>query len=162
MSGSMAPRFVCDVMLGRTAKWLRLLGYDTEYFRLINDEDLINFAGRQKRILLTRDSLLMERRPIRRGQVLALLVGSDSYIEQLRQAVADFDLNTDQEARCAVCNLKLNQVPKASIKGRVPAYVFRTQSDFRSCPRCARIYWPATHWQKILAVKKELKADRSA
>ena len=33
----------------------------------------------------------------------------------------------------------------------VPPYVARTQTDFRRCTRCRRVYWPGTHWQGLQA-----------
>ncbi|MGC8936370.1 MAG: DUF5615 family PIN-like protein, partial [Candidatus Methanomethylicaceae archaeon] len=54
-------RFVADAMLGRLARWLRLLGYDTAYDQTLDDEKLIEIAKRENRILLTRDGKLFKR-----------------------------------------------------------------------------------------------------
>ena len=57
-------KFLADKMLGKLAKWLRILGYDTTY--PINDEDLtlILTARQENRVLLTRDTNLIKRRHI--------------------------------------------------------------------------------------------------
>src|SRR3990172_9336984 len=55
-------RFIADSMLGRLATWLRILGYDTLYFRDAQDGRLVALARREGRILLTRDTRLLMRR----------------------------------------------------------------------------------------------------
>ncbi|MEM0006436.1 MAG: Mut7-C RNAse domain-containing protein, partial [Ignisphaera sp.] len=41
---SAIPRFIADAMLGHVARWLRLLGYDTLYYKSINDWKLLKIA----------------------------------------------------------------------------------------------------------------------
>lgn len=48
-------RFACDAMLGRLARWLRLLGYDTFYSSEIKDAELLEVCSQGNWILLTRD-----------------------------------------------------------------------------------------------------------
>jgi uncharacterized protein with PIN domain len=48
-------------------------------------------------------------------------------------------------SRCAVCNTTLERVSREDVASRVPPYVVRTQTDFRRCPGCGRVYWPGTH-----------------
>jgi len=45
MSGQ--PCFIADVMLGTLAKWLRILGFDTLYFKNIDDSELIKIAKQE-------------------------------------------------------------------------------------------------------------------
>ena len=49
------PRFIADAMLGRLARWLRTLGYDTAYDDRIADADLVRRSLTEGRHLLTRD-----------------------------------------------------------------------------------------------------------
>lgn len=141
----MSIKLLADSMLGRLAKWLRLLGYDTAYVRAIPDEALLGLARAEGRTILTRDQRLARRRGLR-----ALYVQSDDLPQQVRQVVRDLRLRTTGRApRCPVCNRELISVAKRSIRERVPAYVYRTQREFSRCPQCERIYWAGTHWQRI-------------
>ena len=136
-------------MLGRLARWLRILGHDVVYFRKIEDADLVELARREGRILLTRDTRLVRRRAARE----AVLIESPYLEQQLRQ-LARRDgaglLGPGLCRRCLECNEPTLAVEKDSVKDRVPAYVFRTQSRFRACPACRRIYWSASHVQDML------------
>src|SRR5574337_747582 len=80
-------RFVADAMLGRLAKWLRLLGYDTLYWRG-DDARLVRLVLAENRLLLTRDTHLPPRLPAH----LTCFIESDHYDAQLAQVVARFGL----------------------------------------------------------------------
>jgi uncharacterized protein with PIN domain len=149
-------RFVADEMLGRLATWLRLLGQDVEYEAPVEDSWLLRRClDDPGRILLTRDTRLMETRPVARGQVAAMLIGSDHLGDQLRQVAQSREIKA-LPARCGVCNSELISRDKAEVEGEVPAYVFRTQEVFRQCARCGRIYWRATQWDRIQRVRSSV------
>jgi len=138
-------KLLLDGMLGRLAKWLRLLGYDTAYFPDLDDNELVRLARAQGRVLLTRDRELTRRRGLN-----CLLVESDRLEEQIQQVISELDLETERPfSRCPVCNTPLQKVEKSLVKERVPPYVFRTQENFSLCPECNRIYWQGTHWDKM-------------
>jgi uncharacterized protein len=136
-------------MLGRLARWLRILGHDVVFFRHIEDADLVDLAARESRILLTRDTRLVLRKAARG----ALLIHSHLLEEQLRQMI-----HWNRKAllaprlcrRCLECNVPTEPVKKQDLGDRVPVYVFRTQARFRSCPACGRVYWKATHVRDML------------
>lgn len=134
-------KLLADGMLGKLAKWLRLLGYDTVYDNAADDHELARRARAEGRVLLTRDHKLAGRRGLR-----TLLVESEVLEEQVRQ-VQDVLGPPPAPAfsRCAVCNTALEQVSPQDVASRVPPYVVRTQTDFRRCPGCGRVYWPGTH-----------------
>lgn len=48
-------------MLGTLAKWLRIMGYDAAYAEKGNDNEIIELAEREDRVLLTRDRELSSR-----------------------------------------------------------------------------------------------------
>jgi len=141
-----APRFLADTMLGRLATWLRILGYDTEYFRGA-DADLIAKAQEDRRILLTRDTGILRRR----GLPPHLFIRDDRVMAQLRQVMAACRLVPASSAprRCARCNVILESQTKAEAAGRVPEFVWSHHDSFWGCPACGRIYWPGTHRQQM-------------
>ena len=77
-----SPAFFADAMLGRLARWLRMLGYDTAYEKVISDESLIAGVLTEHRWLLTRDRYLVQRKVVRDRQTLIV---SDHLQDQLRQ-----------------------------------------------------------------------------
>jgi hypothetical protein len=138
-------KFIVDGMLGRLAKWLRILGYDTTYFPDLDDDQLVRRARAEGRLLLTRDGGLARRRGLQ-----CLLIESDHLEEQLGQMVAELALTGGHPfSRCPLCNMLLQKVEKPELEGRVPPHIFRTHKDFSLCPNCDRIYWPGTHWAKM-------------
>lgn len=142
MSGSSPPHFVADVMLGRLARWLRALGYDTLYERALDDDALARLARTPGRILLTRDVELTRRRGIR-----TLLVRDDRVSEQLTQVVSELRLATNAAfSRCIECNAVLQELTRDEAQPLVPPYVAATQTRFRRCPQCGKVYWRGTHW----------------
>jgi len=139
-------------MLGRLARWLRLLGYDTAYAPEIEDNAILELAEKEGRILLTRDTLLIRRKRCRN----CIFIRSDHWREQLQQVYVEARLSAAAAfILCPVCNHKLTSVPKDSVESLVPPYVYTTREIFSRCERCERIYWRATHVRRIL---DELKA----
>lgn len=142
-------RFVADAMLGRLAKWLRLLGQDVLYPKRVDDAALLRICKDDpSRILLTRDQQLILRRPIARGEIIAILLSRNDLMGQLREVKRRVGL-LPGPPRCAVCNGVLCEEDKATVEKRVPPYVFATQASFRRCTGCGRLYWRATHWNQI-------------
>jgi len=149
---SRTPRLVADVMLGRLAKWLRLLGYDTIYSNSADDATLLRIAQAEDRILLTRDRALSRQRGVR-----SLWIESQELASQVRQVRAFVGTSPDgQLTRCAVCNVRLEWVAKADVARHVPLYVFQTQDEFRRCGQCGRIFWAATHVENMQAILDDL------
>ncbi len=110
------PRFVVDVNVGRLAKWLRVMGYDTRFPRGETDNELVRIALKEGRVLVTRDSGLTLRRAARLGQMRVLYIVNDDLRSQLRQLVRDLNLNpANGFSRCVRCNLPLQSVEKAEV-----------------------------------------------
>ena len=132
-------------MLGTLAKWLRILGYDTQYDPNLDDHHLVGLARAQDRVLLTRDQELARRRGLS-----VLLVTSERLDAQIGQVLAELELEPDRSfSRCPVCNVPLAEMDREKAQARVPAYVAQTQQVFKSCPACQRIYWRGSHWQRM-------------
>lgn len=143
-------RFLADAMLGKLAKWLRILGYDTVYIPDVDDDYLVRIAIREDRILLTRDRYLCERRIVRSRCVF---VDWGTTAQQVRQVLQAMDLHPKTEGlftRCAVCNGQINAVSKEEVADRLPPYVYKTQTEFGRCEGCGRVYWRGTHVQHVL------------
>ena len=138
-------RFIVDDMLGKLAKWLRVLGYDTAYYTSISDAHLLALATREKRIVLTRDTEIFKRWSVGPH----LFIEHDAPKEQLRQVVQAFHLDTKSFlfSRCLVCNEPVIAVDKEKVADKVPEYTYATQETFHQCPTCGRIYWAGTHHQ---------------
>jgi len=143
------PRFAVDRMLGRLARWLRLLGFDAIYRPELPGRRLLTLAAREGRVLLTRDRRLGRART----PVEVVCIAPDRFREQLRELDRCHALapSATRPSRCIECNAAVEPVARESLPASVPEYVRTTQSEFRRCPRCARIYWRATHWQRMCA-----------
>lgn len=142
-------------MLGRLARWLRLLGYDAAYARDADDYELMRRARAEARTLLTRDRRLAARRGLQ-----AVLVLSESLEEQVRQVQQTLGPPPDPPlSRCPACNTPLIAATRAAVRERVPPYVWRRQTDFRLCPACHRAYWPGTHLERIRAALTPLSGE---
>ena len=146
-----SPAFFADAMLGRLARWLRMLGYDTAYDKVISDESLIARVLTEQRWLLTWDSYLVQRKVLRGHHTLIV---SDHLQDQLRQLRSElrieFDLGDSTASRCAACNNIVMVIPHEEAALTVPAYVASLHTRFVQCPNCGRIYWPGTHWNHML------------
>lgn len=137
-------KFILTKELGRLAKWLRILGYDASFYRQDNVSTLIITALREERIILTRN-LRISRFP---GPKI-VIVKSDFVNKQIKQVIRQLKLKPkakDMFRRCVICNVELKEIAKTRVKSKVPEYVYKTQKDFTSCPRCKKVYWQGTHW----------------
>jgi len=141
------PRFLADEMLGRLAKWLRLVGYDTKYARSISDSELLELAESEKRVILTRDTLLIRRKRCQNY----IFIHYDRWRDQLREVFLAAGLDCESALTvCAVCNEALAPTDRDSVKTLVPPYVYESRQSFARCPGCLRVYWAATHTERIL------------
>lgn len=146
------PRFVADAMLGRLARWLRMMGYDVVFLGNAEDIELLRVARSEGRLLLTRDRHLA-----RRAGRLGVFVESQRLQDQLRELAARGLITGPLETtRCPLCNAVLQELPREAARGRVPPYVYQTQQEFYVCPVCDRVYWAGTHWQNVQATWQAL------
>ena len=145
-------RFVVDVNVGRLAKWLRVMGYDTAFPRKGDDNDLVRIALRENRVLVTRDSGIVCRRAVLQGQMRVVHIKDDDLRSQLRQLVGYLALDTEGRfSRCVRCNEPLHSVQEEDVASRLPAYVFQNHRNFMECCQCHRLYWRGTHWSEMVS-----------
>jgi len=141
------PRFIADAMLGRLARWLRLLGFDTLYEPHITDAMLIKRALAEDRLILTRDTSLSKK------NIKYLLISSDDVFEQLKEVIIALGLREQNTPRCANCNGLVVNIQKHDAEGLVPDYVYLNYNNFMRCLDCGRLYWEGTQY---MDVKKRL------
>ncbi len=140
-----APPLLLDAMLGRLARWLRLMGYDAAYLADTDDIEVVRQARAEARLILTRDRGLAARQG-----VWVMLIDSQTLDDQIAQVRARLGPPPEPlTLRCAVCNTPLRPLVHAAARGRVPPFVWRVQQEFSECPGCFRVYWPGTHWSAI-------------
>lgn len=142
------PRFLVDRMLGRLVKWLRILGYDTAYLPQLSPQGLVREGRRQGRVILTRDTRVVRQKNL----PPCVFVQDDQFRDQLRQVVTVCHLDPTRFlfTRCSECNELLEDLAKEKVRDQVPAYVWETQSEFRQCSGCHRLYWGATHRAHVI------------
>lgn len=147
-------KFICDVMLGRLARWLRLLGFATDYDDQAQDDQLLKEAARKQAVLITRDRRLAQKA---HDYCHCVLVRPNDLHGQFREVVTVLGLKlpkTFSTAICPTCGHGLKRVPKASIKTEVWPRVYERQRAFWRCqnPACLRVYWKGTHTAPIQKV----------
>ncbi len=139
--------FAVDCMLGKLAKWLRILGFDTLYFRFIEDSALLMMAQEEDRILLTRDRDLFRRA----GREHAFFISSEAWRSQLEQVLESFDLKerTAVFSRCLECNHSLRVLSRSAAGNLAPSHVLEKALSFSLCPGCGRVFWKGTHQKRM-------------
>jgi uncharacterized protein with PIN domain len=151
-------RFVADAHLGRLARYLRLLGFDTLFENDPGDVELARISSQEGRILLSRDRCLLERRILTHG----LWVPSVRPREQLSYVIHRLDLRSlfRPFTRCTVCNGKLSEVGKDISDLPVPPRVKSLFDTFWRCDDCGRVYWQGSHYDHLRAFVDQLTAGR--
>jgi uncharacterized protein with PIN domain len=137
--------------VGKLAKWLRMMGYDSLFFDGSDDSQMVAQAMAEGRVILTRDTEIMKRRLITSGRLRAVLIESEKPERQMRQLMDALDLKRQFRpfTLCLECNQPLIEKSQEEVKDRVPPYVYKTQSQYMECPVCRRIYWRGTHWEAM-------------
>jgi uncharacterized protein with PIN domain len=155
--GTALPRFFADAMLGRLARWLRLLGFDVEYEAHIADGELVRRAVEEGRTILTRDRAL----PVEWRVSNVFVVAAELPFEQLREVVVAFGLREASRpfTRCNRCNTPLVAATKSEVEGRVPARVLASHDRFERCTRCERVYWAGSHTSRMEALLAGLLSE---
>jgi uncharacterized protein with PIN domain len=122
----------------------------------IDDSRIVRIALDEERVLLTKDTRMMERRVITTGRLKAVLIETDDVMNQVRQVFNAFNLSSKVKpfSLCIECNEPLLPRKRDEVKEIVPPYVLRTQTYYMQCPNCQRVYWRGTHWERM---SRELK-----
>jgi uncharacterized protein with PIN domain len=156
----METRFIADNNVGKLARWLRLIGYDTVLLRQKDDAQMIKMALADNRVILTKDAQFTKRRLVTSGTLKTVHIEQDDPEVQVRAVVETLSLDYGFKpfSRCLECNRALVARDKEEVKALIPAHVFETQTQYTQCPACHRIYWPGTHWRAMGKKLKDLQA----
>ncbi|UXD22415.1 hypothetical protein IPA_04515 [Ignicoccus pacificus DSM 13166] len=130
-------------MLGKLARYLRILGYDT-IFTEEEDNKILDIYRSKNCVLLTRDKLLCER-----AGRYCFFIKSSNIGEQLMQLAMDIGVKLclpKEPIRCTICNAPLTKL----------GYVEKHGMVWR-CPRCGQHYWYGSH---IINIEKFLSSTR--
>ena len=141
-------KFVADDMLGKLAKYLRLLGYDTTYLRHSQDKELVKIALDENRIILTRDRELSRIKKVK--SVLLKSTATKKQLEEVKKALKIVANKKNMFSRCSECNAGTKIMKKEAIKNLIPPLVYEMYEEFSHCPKCNRVYWPGSHYGRIL------------
>jgi uncharacterized protein with PIN domain len=154
------PAFVLDVQLGRLAKYLRMVGFDTLYRNDFKGKEIIHRSEKEKRIILTRDVSLLKNKSVTRGCWIRSLLPE----QQLMEVIQRFDLSSQIRPfqRCLICNGMIESVEKSSVLKKIPPKTALYFDVFYHCLSCGKIYWLGSHYERMKARISELmKASTS-
>lgn len=150
-------------MLGTTAKWLRLLGYDTFYSNNMTDNQFLEMAKTENRILLTKDELLSKR--AKNAKIGAVFLKGKSHIENLALLSKEFNIDliiNSNKSRCSACNYKITPIDKEKVKDKIPLPTYNQFDEFWICTNinCGKIYYKGHHWINFEKTLDKIKEDR--
>jgi uncharacterized protein with PIN domain len=155
----MLVKFLVDFMLGKLAKELRILGFDTQYVNSSNLPNknplvLLNIAKEEDRILLTRNTKLKDNPSV-------VFITSEKVSDQIEQVVDRFKLSKviNPFSRCIICNGVLVSTTKEQVRNKVPFYIFQTKEKFAYCHKCQKIYWEGTHLKDMKKRVRKLSSS---
>jgi len=150
-------KFIADRTLGKLARKLRILGFDALYWRGGNLGGAVETARSEGRMLLTRSRKVRENPE---GPEVFVVEANDPR-DQLREVVRKLSLDAKAEKffrRCLLCNEELRPLAKVEAEGRVPDFILQAYNLFHACPRCRRVYWPGTHYERMKQEMGEMTA----
>lgn len=135
--------FLADNHLGRLARALRLLGFDTTYGGDMPDDILAERAHDENRVLLTRDRGLLKRSLV----VFGYCLRSTDSREQLFAVLRRYRLfdRVEPWTRCLRCNRRLRPVEKAAVLHLLEPKTKLYYDTFRQCDACGQVYWEGSH-----------------
>lgn len=146
--------FVADVHLGKLARNLRMLGFDTLYQNDYEGGDIVDLSVREKRIILTRGRRLLFTKAVTHGYWVRATEAEEQTVEALHR----FDLYSQINpfTRCLECNGKLASVDKGQIELQLKPLTVKHFDEFWRCADCGKIYWKGTHWERMMETIKRL------
>jgi len=152
------PTFFVDAMLGNIAKKLRLMGYDSKYASDIQDDDLINLARKEQRIIISRDENLVKM--ALKLKIKSIFLEKQEETKQFHEIIDKLNLKiieiNGDRARCPLCNTKTKSVSKEYVEDKVPVKVLGQNEKFWECENCGKIFWEGSHIRNLQKFVSEL------
>lgn len=147
-------KFVLDTHLGKLAKYLRMLGFDTLYKNDYEDPELAGIASEQQRIVLSRDRGLLKRKIIEYGHY----VRHTQPLQQLAEIIQWLDMQKYMNpfSRCTSCNGLLHDVDKKDIESQLEPNTKLFYNEFKQCADCKQIYWKGTHYRQLQQIVQSI------
>lgn len=148
-------KFILDVHLGKLAKYLRILGFDTFYRNNCDDPEIIRISLDEQRIILTRDLGLLKVKKVTHGYYIR----NQQPLEQLREVMNYFDLFDliQPFTRCAKCNGFLQLTAKSEIDDQLEPLTRKYFDKFYRCANCRSIFWEGSHYARLKSVIDTVK-----
>jgi uncharacterized protein with PIN domain len=148
----MKKTFICNGMLGKLCKFLRIYGIDTQYSN--KGMVLLLKARKENRIILTKNTKLRNREGV-------FFIHSSDPIDQISEVTTHYDLARYFKplSRCLECNSELIPVSKEKIKDIVPYYTYKNFDDFAQCPECHKVYWQGSHYKNMIKKIKKIRRE---
>ena len=136
--------FVCDVMLGKLARYLRMLGLDARYIH--QGDDRVSFPAPSPECLF-----LTKRRDVTAPAHTVVIHGNDpeEQLLEIRDRIRQYIDPAALMTRCLDCNRPLVEILKAEIEPFVPEYIYHHHHRFTTCPSCKKVYWEGSHTQEM-------------
>ncbi|MDQ6722868.1 MAG: Mut7-C RNAse domain-containing protein [Thermoproteota archaeon] len=159
----MCPKFLADGMLGKIAKKLRIIGFDTEYLANTDDNMIIKMCFDKRRTILTKDRQLYARSL--KLNIPCILITLENELESLITIMKEYDIHyifpvTNKFTRCTLCNGTLDTVLESLLMlDDVPKKVLKSTDVFFKCSNCQKIYWNGTHIKEINHLIDEINKE---
>jgi uncharacterized protein with PIN domain len=147
-------RFILDVHLGRLARYLRMLGFDSAWRCDWSDSQIVDRALLDQRIILTRDVGILKQKRVSHGYWLRHTQPE----KQLAEVIEALDLSSQVKpfTRCMVCNGLIRSANQETLKGMVDAEILARFQQFWRCADCGKVYWQGSHYQRMLRVVRRI------
>ena len=151
-------KFYTDSMLGKLARFLRFLGYDTLYRSEETIDEMLEESFRSTRILISQSQKVISLSEKKKIQSIYLdSIDISSQLQKIRDTL-DFSIIFPPETmRCSVCNGNLTSKEKQELLDRIPEGTAKHYDEFWECDSCAKIFWLGSHWEDIKRVIDDLK-----
>jgi len=152
-------KFVVDGMLGSLARKLRVLGFDVIYDADISDEEALEVARREGRIVVTSDRALSSSASRKSLDNILLTERDDEerLLTIFRRLGVVVHHPDPAEARCPICNGEVEEAGRGGVEGRVPESVIERYDEFYICRSCGKVYWVGSHWRRMLELFKRVE-----
>lgn len=148
------PSFVLDVHLGKLARYLRMMGFDSIYRNDFSDHELVAISCSEKRILLTRDIGVLKYGCLRYGYWIRATI----VLEQVKEVASYYNLCPFvlPFSLCMECNSPLLEVDKSHIEYKIPPLTRMYYDSFSQCTNCQKIYWQGSHYNRMNDLLKQI------